>query len=127
MKQSLAFFPLILLFSRPVLAYHIDLGQFHDGQAKPRAEVAWIWMKGDGLHVARIDHSRFKEETAVVEVLPGKHVLEAYYWNGGAFGPGKTRKWRLMQRLVKTTFSMTVTAEVNGTLTLAPTVPRQKI
>jgi hypothetical protein len=92
MKRSLALFFLILICSRPVLAFGKgELGQFYDGEAKPRAEVAWIWIKGD-LHISQIDHSRvamYKSTEGVfwmvaVEVLPGKHFFNVYYWNNGS-------------------------------------------
>ena len=56
MKRYFALFFLTLLCSRPVLAFgHPEVGQFYDGEAKPRAEVAWVWIKGD-LHISQIDH-----------------------------------------------------------------------
>ncbi|MGD0858292.1 MAG: hypothetical protein ABR912_03130 [Terracidiphilus sp.] len=87
MKRSLALFFLILLCSQPVLAN--ELGQFYDGEAKPRAEVAWVWIAGSGLdsglRVSRIDRSLVvnsklsSPDMPVVEVLPGKHVFDVSY------------------------------------------------
>ena len=89
MKRSLVVFFLILLCSWPVFAN--ELGQFYDGEAKPRAEVAWIWIAGSelssGLRVNRIDRSLIVNselstpDMPVVEVLPGKHVFDVNYFS----------------------------------------------
>ncbi len=102
MKRSLALFFLILICSRPVLAN--ELGQFYDGEAKPRAEVAWVWIKGD-LHISRIDHSfvqmsKSRQEIfsleifsmAAVEVLPGKHVFEVRYVSSNTWSKGENQE-----------------------------------
>ncbi|MGA3346684.1 MAG: hypothetical protein ABSC76_17645 [Terracidiphilus sp.] len=105
MKRSLALFFLILLCNRPVLAFgHLEVGQFYDGEAKPRSEVAWIWIKGD-LHVSQIDHSYLQMSTdrdasfsmgifsmAAVEVLPGKHVFTVRYVSDYAWSKGENQE-----------------------------------
>lgn len=111
MKRSLALFFLLLLCSRPVFASQHYLGQFYSGEAKPRAEVAWIWT---GIHARgttkvyfhQIDHicireisqppagnNRFAQvknlkSIRAVEVLPGKHIISLGYDDGNARSKG---------------------------------------
>ena len=97
MKRILALFFLILLCSQPVFAARQDqyLGQFYDGEAKPRAEVAWIWLRTPSLSftknnsdtkvsIHKIDNlpikmkSRPPDDMAwmrALEVLPGTHII----------------------------------------------------
>jgi hypothetical protein len=105
MKRYFALFFLTLLCSRPVLAFgHPEVGQFYDGEAKPRAEVAWVWIKGD-LHISQIDHffvqmsndrdAFFSEGIffmAAVEVLPGKHVFTVRYASDYAWSMGQNQE-----------------------------------
>jgi hypothetical protein len=89
MKRYFALFFLTLLCSQPVLAN--ELGQFYDGEAKPRDEVSWVWIAGSklssGLRVTRIDRSLVVNsklstpDMPVVEVLPGKHVFDVNYFS----------------------------------------------
>ncbi|MGA2349205.1 MAG: hypothetical protein ABSF70_02130 [Terracidiphilus sp.] len=95
MKRSLALFFMILLCSRTLLAFGSGLCQSYDGEARPRAEVAWVWVNDwyvSTLFVDRIDHKQYAMPKAqftwsmtVVEVLPGKHVFEVRYYNDATF------------------------------------------
>jgi hypothetical protein len=96
MKRSLALFFLILLCNRIGFS-QLELGQFYDGDAKPRSDVAWIWTSKnflcdqdvvieriDQLQFRVRDHSRFYPPCVMaVEVLPGNHVFTLTYsgWN----------------------------------------------
>jgi hypothetical protein len=89
MKRSLPLFFLILLFSAQLLhAFPHDLGQLYDGPARPRAEVAWIWLDWQ-VKVAWIDNYQIRRSaqlglltTRALEVLPGKHVVAVTFDNG---------------------------------------------
>jgi len=87
MRRLPALLVLVLLCSQPVFAAKHYLGQFYDGAAKPRAEVAWIFVRPD-LRIDQIDHSTVKmvtktpyqmNEVQAVEVLPGKHIISLSY------------------------------------------------
>jgi hypothetical protein len=97
MKRILALFFLILTCCQPVFAAKQYLGQFYDGEAKPRTEVAWIWkpiytIKGQTeIAIHQIDHMSIKmisrpptdmREMKAVEVLPGKHIFTVSYYMG---------------------------------------------
>ncbi len=105
MKRYFALFFLTLICSRPVLAFGKgEVGQFYNGEAKPRAEVAWVWIKGD-LHITQIDHFYLQMSTdrdayfsmgifsmAAVEVLPGKHVFTVRYVSDYAWSKGENQE-----------------------------------
>jgi hypothetical protein len=90
MTRAFRMFILLSLFTLPAFAQR-TLGQFYDGEAKPRKDVAWIWCARQ-MHIMRIDNNMFSFATddvynmfdsIVVELLPGKHsILLAY--NSGA-------------------------------------------
>jgi len=89
MKRFSALFILILLCSQTALAYQHYVGQFYDGNAKPRAEVAWIWVGNSpgslgGTHFDGIDGFKISPVHdyhfwTAIEVLPGKHVVAVSY------------------------------------------------
>jgi len=67
------------------------LGQFYDGEAKARSEVAWVWL-GTNLYINQIDNTPVKtislspiqmEGLRAVEVLPSKHVISVSYSKEG--------------------------------------------
>jgi len=92
MKRFSALIILILLCSQTAFAFQHYVGQFYDGEARPRTEVAWIWMgtsKAVGkVYLRGIDHSKISTYSSdythfmflnAVEVLPGKHILTVQY------------------------------------------------
>jgi hypothetical protein len=90
MKRSFTMFILILFFTLPAFSRHYNLGQFYDGEAKPREEVAWVWCFR-AMHIMRIDNNMFSFapdgvynmfDTIVVELLPGKHSFLLTYNSG---------------------------------------------
>lgn len=89
MKRSLPLFVLLMLFSAQLLhAFPHDLGQLYDGSARPRAEVAWIWLDWQ-VKVAWIDNYQIRRSaqlglltTRALEVLPGKHTISVTFDNG---------------------------------------------
>jgi len=89
MKRFSALFFLLLLCSQTVFALQHYVGQFYDGEAKPRAEVAWIWVGNshgiagetnfDGIDGSKISTSHYYVFWKVIEVLPGKHLVAVSY------------------------------------------------
>ena len=85
MKRYFALFFLMLFGSQTVFAIQHYVGQFYDGEAKPRAEVAWIWVGNShgalgSTHFDEIDHSKISTSHdyhlwKAIEVLPGKHMV----------------------------------------------------
>jgi hypothetical protein len=86
MKRYFALFFLLLFGCRTGFAFHHDVGQFYDGEARPRAEVAWIWV-GPNVFITRIDNDRLAIPPSRIElismkaaeVLPGKHIVTLRY------------------------------------------------
>jgi hypothetical protein len=89
MKRYFALVFLVFLCYQPAFAFHHDLGQFYDGEARPRAEVAWIWV-GPNVYFTKIDNYRLAIPPSRIEliamkaaeVLPGKHVFTLRYMDG---------------------------------------------
>jgi hypothetical protein len=90
MKRTLPFLLLGLLCLQPAFAFQHYVGQFYDGEARPRTEVSWIWVgtSSDGflgeVSFDGIDHSKISTSHnynlwKVLEVLPGKHVVSVSY------------------------------------------------
>jgi hypothetical protein len=96
MKRSLPLFFLLLLSVQPSFAIRHFLGQYYEGEAKPRTEVTRIWLQVD-VDIRRIDDhvlrakdpkQRFgllgtgMDHLRTIEVLPGKHIVMVGYDNG---------------------------------------------
>jgi hypothetical protein len=89
MKRILPLFFLLLLCSQTVFALQHYVGQFYDGEARPRAEVAWIWVGNspgslgsthfDGIDGSKISTVHDYHFWKAIEVLPGKHVVAVSY------------------------------------------------
>ena len=88
MKRYLPLFFLIFLCAQPVFSLPHYVGQFYDGEAKPRADVAWIWVGNnptlgevyfDEVDGSKISTSHDYHFWKAIEVLPGKHVVAVSY------------------------------------------------
>jgi hypothetical protein len=89
MKRFFAVFFLILLCHQTVFALQHYVGQFYEGEAKPRAEVAWIWVGNspgslgathfDGIDGSKISTMHDYHFWKAIEVLPGKHIVAVSY------------------------------------------------
>ncbi len=99
MKKQFAFLVLILMCSTAAVARvrHYNVRQLYSGQAKPRAEVAWVWLDWgvritdvDGVPVARTAkpvnemsrselHCLNGNHLTIVELLPGNHEIWVAY------------------------------------------------
>ena len=95
MRLLLAFLAVSLLFDKPSFAWPLHVAQFYGGAAKPREEVAWIWLGGEGVQVTEVDHAPVPPACifapAVVELLPGKHEIWVRYWSSSYKSPKDIR------------------------------------
>ncbi len=91
MKRCLPHIFLILFCAQTAFAFRHYVGQCYDGEARPRTEVAWIWIKY-GAVIEQIDGQRIRPAIGsgvggmffvhAVEVLPGRHVIWVGFENG---------------------------------------------
>ncbi|MGD0632418.1 MAG: hypothetical protein ABR987_24100 [Terracidiphilus sp.] len=91
MKRCLTLIFLVLLCAQTAFAFRHYVGQFYDGEARPRTDVAWIWIKNDAV-IVQIDGHRIRPSGGsgvpgmfmvhAVEVLPGRHVIWVSFSNG---------------------------------------------
>jgi hypothetical protein len=107
MKKQFALLVLILICSNSAEARvrHYNVWQLYAGEAKPRAEVVWMWLDPgvsivgvDGVPVTRPvkplyenSKSMIREcanplQVFVVELFPGKHTLSLGYIDQGLGG-----------------------------------------
>jgi hypothetical protein len=91
MKRCLTLIILVLLCAHTAFAFRHYVGQVYDGEARPRTDVAWIWIKY-GAVIDQIDGHRIRPALGsgvggmffvhAVEVLPGRHVIWVGYNDG---------------------------------------------
>ncbi len=91
MKRCLTLIFLVLLCAQTAFAFRYYVGQFYDGEARPRVDVTWIWIKYDA-EIVQIDGHRIRPAGGsrapgmfmvhAVEVLPGRHVIWVSFNNG---------------------------------------------
>jgi len=92
MKRQLAILLAILMSSTAGVAkmHRYDLRQCYDGEAKPRAEVVWIWLDFD-VSITGLDGLPLTKPPRpqnpclgnlhIAELLPGKHQIMVHYYD----------------------------------------------